>query len=79
MFTYDLHAIFIKKQKYKRESITTDSFVEAVSELFRNNAECINEVFGIYCRKPKSGDLALMAHFDGKTYRYNGTTQKKYF
>ena len=67
MFTYDIHAIYVKHQTYIRLSVKADSFIDAVSEFFRKN------------KRPKSGDLALMAHYDGQTYSYKGTFQKKYF
>ena len=79
MFTYDIHAVYVKRQIYLRLSIEANSFIDAISEFFKRNKECINGVLDIYCKRPKSGDLALMAHYDGQTYSYKGTTQKKYF
>ncbi|MGN1189556.1 MAG: hypothetical protein ACI4SL_04075 [Candidatus Ornithospirochaeta sp.] len=78
MFTYDIHAMYVKKQTYIRLSIEANSFLEAISEFFRRNKECITGVMNIYCTRPKSGDLALMAHYDGVSYFYNGTRQAKY-
>ena len=79
MFTYDIHAVYVKRQIYLRLSIEANSFIDAISEFFKRNKECINGVLDIYCKRPKSGDLALMARYDGITYFYEGTRQTKYF
>ena len=54
MFTYDIHAVYVKRQIYLRLSIEANSFIDAISEFFRNNKDCINGVMDIYCKRPKS-------------------------
>ena len=56
MFTYDIHAVYVKRQIYLRLSIEANSFIDAISEFFKRNKECINGVLDIYCKRPKSGD-----------------------
>lgn len=64
---YRYEMIILEKKTHRFWEIpeVADSFVEAISRIFLREREFSGKILSIYCRKPVSSDLQLMAEYDG--------------
>lgn len=62
---YELVVLVGRTHHYAEFRTEADSFAEAFHRYLTANARLMTEQMTIYCRRPQSGDLKLMASYDG--------------
>lgn len=67
-YRYEIIMLEKKTHRFWERAETADSFIEAISRIFLREREFTSRVLEIFCRKPVSSDLQLMADYDGLAY-----------
>ncbi len=64
-YSYELVVLEKRTHSYREAVVGADSFPAAFHGFLMSNRKLLDSQLTVYCRRPQSGDLKLMASYDG--------------